>query len=158
MFAEGTKPIVVLRSKIGFMKGRRPRHAPEAGKRQPSQHAVQIRRAIRGRVSEKTMHVFYINLDRRADRNAEFLRRNSRAADCQRVRACEGGSLRTEDLIADGSIIGPLEAYTPGGLGNALSHSSRSRPWPGRKTTRPLRTTSRCKRSLSQSDGHWYAG
>ncbi|MGO9108946.1 MAG: glycosyltransferase family 25 protein [Thermoguttaceae bacterium] len=68
------------------------------------------------------MHVFYINLDRRADRNAEFLRRNSCAADCQRVRACEGGSLRTDDLIADGSIIAPLEAYTPGGLGNALSH------------------------------------
>src|SRR5271166_5808603 len=49
-------------------------------------------------LSEKTMQLFYINLDRRADRNAEFLRRNSRAADCQRVRACEGGSLRTDDL------------------------------------------------------------
>ena len=68
------------------------------------------------------MQVFYINLQRRQDRNEEFLRRNSHCADCCRVNAPEGHLLRIDDLLADGLIAEPLEAYSLGVLACALSH------------------------------------
>ena len=68
------------------------------------------------------MQVLYINLQRRKDRNEEFLRRNSAAADCCRVDAPAGRFLQIEDLLAAGLIAEPLEAYSLGVLGSALSH------------------------------------
>jgi GR25 family glycosyltransferase involved in LPS biosynthesis len=68
------------------------------------------------------MQVLYINLERRKDRNEEFLRRNSRSADCCRVDAPDGRFLRIEDLIAGGLIVEPLEAYSLPRLAIAISH------------------------------------
>ena len=68
------------------------------------------------------MQIFYINLKRRTDRNEEFLRRNSCAAECHRVDAPEGASLCTQDFIAAALIAEPLEAYSSPVLANALSH------------------------------------
>jgi len=68
------------------------------------------------------VQVSYINLERRKDRNERFLRLNSALADFRRWDAVDGAHLRVEDLIAEGVIQEPLRAYTPGALGNALSH------------------------------------
>ena len=70
------------------------------------------------------MQVFYINLQGRQDRNEEFLRRNSQSADCCRVDAIDGGSLRIDALPAGGIIAEPLEDYSPNVLASALSHKS----------------------------------
>src|SRR5271165_4148047 len=68
------------------------------------------------------MQVFYINLARRPDRNEEFLRRNAAIADCRRVDAIDGGSLKIDTLATSGIIAERLEAYSPGALACALSH------------------------------------
>jgi glycosyl transferase, family 25 len=68
------------------------------------------------------MQVFYINLEKRKDRNEEFLRRNSQSAECCRVNAPEGNLLCIDDLLVRGLIAEPLESYSPGVLANALSH------------------------------------
>ena len=68
------------------------------------------------------MQVLYINLARRPDRNAEFLRRNSSAAECCRVDAPEAQLMRMDQLPAKGIIAEPLEAYSPRVLANAISH------------------------------------
>ncbi|MGA2259474.1 MAG: glycosyltransferase family 25 protein [Thermoguttaceae bacterium] len=68
------------------------------------------------------MQVFYINLQSRKDRNEEFLRRNSRSADCCRVNAPEGKRLRIDELLTAGLIAEPLEAYSLGILACTLSH------------------------------------
>ena len=68
------------------------------------------------------MQVFYINLQRRQDRNKEFLRRNSRCADCCRVDAVDGDSFHLDARRAGEVIAELLEAYTPHILASALSH------------------------------------
>lgn len=68
------------------------------------------------------MRVYYLNLERRADRNECFLRWNAPVADIQRVDAVDGRQLRVEDLVRDGVIQEPLKSYTAGSLGCALSH------------------------------------
>jgi glycosyl transferase, family 25 len=68
------------------------------------------------------LQVFYINLEKRKDRNEEFLRRNSTCADCCRVDAPAGELLQIDDLLAQGIIAEPLEHYSLPVLANALSH------------------------------------
>lgn len=70
------------------------------------------------------MEVLYLNLERRADRNARFLAVNAGLADFRRVAAVDGSQLRIEDLIEAGVVREPLRAYTPGALGAALSHKA----------------------------------
>jgi GR25 family glycosyltransferase involved in LPS biosynthesis len=68
------------------------------------------------------MKVFYLNLNRRKDRDERFRRLNSAFIDVQRIEAVDGAGLRTEALIRDGVIHEPLEDYTAGGAGTAVSH------------------------------------
>jgi len=68
------------------------------------------------------MQVFYINLQRRQDRNEEFFRRNSQCAECCRVDAIDGDSLPIGASAGGGIVAEPLEGYTPCILASALSH------------------------------------
>jgi GR25 family glycosyltransferase involved in LPS biosynthesis len=68
------------------------------------------------------VEIVYINLTSRPDRNERFLRLNAGVADFRRIAAVVGASFQTADLIRDRVIIESLTAYTPGALGNALSH------------------------------------
>jgi GR25 family glycosyltransferase involved in LPS biosynthesis len=70
------------------------------------------------------VEIVYINLASRPDRNDEFLRRNAGVADFRRTDAVVGATLRADDLIRGGAIAEPLTAFTPGALGNALSHKA----------------------------------
>jgi len=81
------------------------------------------RRSQRFVYSDKEqMQVFYINLQRRQDRDKEFLRRNSASADCFRVDAVDGDSFHLDARRAGEVIAERLEAYTPRILASALSH------------------------------------
>ncbi len=66
--------------------------------------------------------VRYINLGRRRDRDERFLSLNAAAADFVRVEGTDGQRLRLDDLLRDGILREPLEAYSPGGVGCAVSH------------------------------------
>ena len=68
------------------------------------------------------MKIHYLNLGRRKDRDQRFLTLNHHLVDVQRFEAVDGVSLRIEDLVRDGVIEEPLEDYTAGGLGSAVSH------------------------------------
>lgn len=68
------------------------------------------------------MRVCYLNLQRRADRNAQFLRWNASVVDLERVEAVDGARLSTEELVREGVIEGPLNRCTAGSLGCAASH------------------------------------
>jgi len=70
------------------------------------------------------MQVIYINLQRRQDRNKEFLRRNSRCADCCRFDAIDVGSFHLDARRASGIVAERLEEYTPRILASALSHKA----------------------------------
>ncbi len=67
------------------------------------------------------VEVLYVNLERRPDRNALFLRTNAGIADFRRVEAVDGRRLNVRDLIRQGLLAQPLRAYTAGSLGHALS-------------------------------------
>src|SRR5262245_51252852 len=66
--------------------------------------------------------VHYMNLAYRTDRNNSFLKLNQGLARFERVNAVVGKDQCIDDLIRDGLVQEPLEAYSPGALGNALSH------------------------------------
>ncbi len=68
------------------------------------------------------MKYVYLNLTRRTDRNERFLRTNPFLEGFDRIEAVDGSGLRERDLLDAGWIQEPLKAYTPGALGNALSH------------------------------------
>ena len=68
------------------------------------------------------MRVCYLNLRRRPDRNAQFLRWNASVAELERVEAVDGARLQTEDFVREGVIEAPLKHCTAGSLGNAASH------------------------------------
>jgi glycosyl transferase family 25 len=68
------------------------------------------------------VEIVYINLAARPDRNERFLRLNAGLADFRRMDAVVGAIQRTDDLIRAGVIVEPLISFTPGALGNALSH------------------------------------
>jgi glycosyl transferase family 25 len=67
------------------------------------------------------MEIYYINLKRRADRNAAFLRHNSHLKRLHRVEAVEAGELEIPRLISEGTIAQELPCYSPASLGNALT-------------------------------------
>jgi len=68
------------------------------------------------------MQLFYVNLQRRPDRNEEFLRRNSACADCCRVEAIDGDSFHLDERCASAIVAERLESYTPRILASAMSH------------------------------------
>jgi GR25 family glycosyltransferase involved in LPS biosynthesis len=68
------------------------------------------------------MDVFYINLARRPDRKERFLRLNRGVARFHRVKAIDGRTVNRRQLMKQGVVREPLEHYTPGALGCALSH------------------------------------
>jgi GR25 family glycosyltransferase involved in LPS biosynthesis len=72
----------------------------------------------------ESMRIHLINLDRSADRLAEFRQVNGHLSDVIRFPAIDGSSLDRERLIQDGIIArdAPELAYTPGALGCAMSH------------------------------------
>ena len=67
-------------------------------------------------------HVRYINLKYREDRNEIFLKRNSGNLSLERIDAVVGKDLSVSDLIRDKLIHEPLQSYSPGALGCAISH------------------------------------
>jgi GR25 family glycosyltransferase involved in LPS biosynthesis len=67
-------------------------------------------------------HVNYINLKNRPDRNEVFLKLNSGIIPLERVEAVVGKDLAVADLIREQIIQEPLRFFSPGALGNALSH------------------------------------
>ena len=69
-----------------------------------------------------SMQVHYINLKRRTDRNDQFLAMNAEIIDCQWKEAVDGSKIQYVDLIRDRVVVEPLEHFTPGAIGNALSH------------------------------------
>lgn len=68
------------------------------------------------------MRVCYLNLQRRPDRNAQFLRWNASVAELERIEAVDGTRLGTEELVREGVIERPLKHCTAGALGCAASH------------------------------------
>jgi glycosyl transferase, family 25 len=68
------------------------------------------------------MKYLYINLGRRSDRNAQFLRTNPLLESFQRLEALDGATLSAQALLDGRLIQEPLQAYTPGALGCALTH------------------------------------
>jgi GR25 family glycosyltransferase involved in LPS biosynthesis len=62
-----------------------------------------------------------INLDRSPDRWASFERANSAHVAYERFSACDGTKLARSRLERDGVMTHDLD-YTPGAIGNALSH------------------------------------
>ncbi len=68
------------------------------------------------------MQIHYINLERRKDRNERFLAMNSPVAEFRRIDAIDGGYVDRDELAREGVIRSPLTMYSPGALGNALSH------------------------------------
>ena len=54
----------------------------------------------------KHLQVYYLNLARRPDRNERFLKVNAGIAEFCRMAAVDGDSVRNEDLVADGVIVG----------------------------------------------------
>jgi glycosyl transferase, family 25 len=68
------------------------------------------------------MKYLYINLERRSDRNAQFLRTNSFLQEFQRLEAVEGKTISEQVLVDANLIQEPLKEYTPGAIGCALSH------------------------------------
>jgi glycosyl transferase, family 25 len=67
------------------------------------------------------MQTYLINLDRSADRLAEFRRINAHLAAVERVAAVDGASVDRQQLVNAGIIASDL-GYAPGALGCALSH------------------------------------
>jgi glycosyl transferase, family 25 len=67
------------------------------------------------------MRICVINLDRSADRLAEFGRVNAHLHTVERVAAIDGSTIDQQQLINTGTIAADL-AYTPGALGCAVSH------------------------------------
>ena len=76
-------------------------------------------------VGEPDVKVQYINLARRKDRDERFLSLNAGLAEFERVEAVDGRSLRVEELVARNVLAEPLNEYTLGGIGSALSHRRR---------------------------------
>ncbi|MGR8933327.1 MAG: glycosyltransferase family 25 protein [Gammaproteobacteria bacterium] len=70
------------------------------------------------------MKIFYINLDRRSDRNERFMRYNAHIADFVRCSAVEGNNLILPDLVERKLIEPGFDSYGPGALGCMLSHKS----------------------------------
>lgn len=68
------------------------------------------------------MEVFYINLERRRDRRDRFLATNANMATFRRAEAADGKLLNVDELIRDGILNAPLNDYSPGALGCAMSH------------------------------------
>ncbi len=68
------------------------------------------------------MRVCYLNLRRRPDRNARFLRWNASVAELERIEAVDGAHVPTEEFVRQGVIAGPLKHCTAGSLGCAASH------------------------------------
>jgi len=66
--------------------------------------------------------VFYLNLARRKDRRDRFLAANATIARFHRWEAIDGSTLHVDELVRRGLLAEPLEAYTRGALGCALSH------------------------------------
>ena len=65
--------------------------------------------------------IYLVNLDRSADRLAEFQRRNAHLSNVVRFAAVDGKALDRKELIGAG-VIAPDCGYTVGALGNAMSH------------------------------------
>jgi glycosyl transferase family 25 len=72
--------------------------------------------------TKEGMEICYLNLARRADRDAAFLQFNSHLSNLRRIDAVDGNSLDLERLVREGIMAGPLPGFTQGALGNALSH------------------------------------
>lgn len=68
------------------------------------------------------MEIIYLNLADRPDRDDRFRRLNAGIADFHRADAVAGTALRTDDLVRANVIAEPLTEFTPGALGNAVSH------------------------------------
>jgi len=68
------------------------------------------------------MLIHYLNLDRRPDRNAAFLRANAGIADFHRLPAVDGREVDPAALVKTGVIAEPLEHYSAGAIGCVLSH------------------------------------
>src|SRR5690349_3987373 len=70
---------------------------------------------------EQAAPIHLINLDRSADRLAEFKSRNPHLSNVTRFPAVDGSRLDRAEL-ADRGAIEPNLGYTAGALGNSLSH------------------------------------
>jgi glycosyl transferase family 25 len=93
---------------------------------QPSRASVESLKRLRldkrvNRLSQMKIHL--INLDRSQDRLSEFRRNNEHLKNVERYSAVDGSTLDVAALIANGAIDAiSTKVYTPGSLGNALSH------------------------------------
>jgi len=65
--------------------------------------------------------IYLINLDRSADRLAEFQKRNAHLRDVVRFPGVDGQKLDRETLVTEGAVTRDC-TYTPGALGCGLSH------------------------------------
>lgn len=70
------------------------------------------------------MEFFYINLDKRVDKNASFLKHNGNLLPFRRFSGVDGANLDTNMLTEQGIIDSELDCYSRGALGCALSHKS----------------------------------
>lgn len=70
------------------------------------------------------MMIHYLNLDRRTDRNLDFLARNQHIDCFRRVAAKDGSQLSRQDLTNSRIIQPDLRNFSTGALGNAASHHS----------------------------------
>lgn len=68
------------------------------------------------------METYYINLDKRPDKNALFLELNEGVLPFQRYSAAEGSLYNHQLLVEYGLISTELDSYSQGALGCALSH------------------------------------
>ncbi|MBL9080867.1 MAG: glycosyltransferase family 25 protein [Planctomycetales bacterium] len=68
------------------------------------------------------MDIHFLNLDRRTDRQEQFLRHNSSIGTLSRISATDGSQLDREQLVKDRVIEPDLAHFSPGAIGNAVSH------------------------------------
>jgi len=70
------------------------------------------------------MRFFYLNLDRRPDRNDLFVKRNSAFPNFERISAVDGHRIERDKLITTGMVSDDLTAYNEGAIGCAISHAT----------------------------------
>jgi GR25 family glycosyltransferase involved in LPS biosynthesis len=68
------------------------------------------------------METFYINLDKRPDKNERFIACNAGLLPFRRYGAADGATLEPRRLVEHGLIEPGLDCYSQGALGCALSH------------------------------------
>ena len=66
------------------------------------------------------MHVHYINLRRRTDRNDRFLELNRALVDVERIDAVDGRDIERDELARDGVMEGPMRGLHTGVVGKYL--------------------------------------